>query len=860
MKQIILICSLVILVAFSLQGQVEEAVDTVFIDNWLVVGPQVVSYPVFANVPDVSNKTFQLKDFLSRDIMDISSLKPAAQLSLNPHFPGAIEWQEMSCEEDGQLVLDYSDTSPAITWFSCYVTANRFAEVIFAVNTNAETVFFFDGEKMNSKGKNDDGFTEYKLKLEPGKHTFIIKTVFDGTQDDEAITFSGYITDNSDAGNIAVTTSSKKPFDINTLLSATTISGATVSFDGNYVLVSYYKQIDEDTRQTYKQILDVSSGKPVGDFAVANARNTVWAPASLHIYYAADGIIYKYDPFSGTRVQVSDKVKEMTSFRISPDESYAIVSVQEKYDEKNPMRRIKHMPDRWPNWRNRTQLFLLDFDIGIPVQITHGNLTSSLYDISKDGSSILIGQSYPDFEERPYSKGHLFNYHIDTDRLDTVWYDKSYGGYVSYSPDGKKLLVVGSPVMFGKTGAAALQHEHDVHNDYDSQAYLYTLENNEVVSLTQDFDPKIIQARWIGDKGDIVFLAEDRWYQKIYFLSGKDKKIAACNTPVDVVTGMSIADNGAVVIAWGTSAQQPGNLFKVSPKTKKGTVLLEPGTDDIADITFGEITPWHFKSEAGDTIEGMVFFPPNFDPGKKYPMIVYYYGGTNPTKLSFGGRYAKDLFAAQGYVILVLNPSGATGYGQQFSAAHVNNWGITVADEIIDATKQYSATHSFIDPAKIGCIGASYGGFMTQLILTKTDIFSAAVSHAGISLLSSYWGEGFWGYAYSSSATANNFPWNNPDIYVNQSPLHNADKITTPLLLLHGNIDDNVPPGESRQLFVALKMLNRDVELIEIDKQGHHITDYKKRIAWQKTILAWFDYKLKGESEWWDYIYPKENY
>jgi dipeptidyl aminopeptidase/acylaminoacyl peptidase len=191
---------------------------------------------------------------------------------------------------------------------------------------------------------------------------------------------------------------------------------------------------------------------------------------------------------------------------------------------------------------------------------------------------------------------------------------------------------------------------------------------------------------------------------------------------------------------------------------------------------------------------------------------------------------------------------------------HVNNWGITVADEIIKGTRLFIETHDFVDSKKVGCIGASYGGFMTMLLQTRTDIFAAAIAHAGISSISSYWGEGYWGYLYNSVAAANSFPWNNSRIYIDQSPLFNADKINTPLLLLHGSDDINVPTGESTQLYTALKLLGKPVEMIEVEGQNHHILDYKKRIQWQNTIFAWFDKWLKDQPEWWDNLYPKANY
>jgi dipeptidyl aminopeptidase/acylaminoacyl peptidase len=221
----------------------------------------------------------------------------------------------------------------------------------------------------------------------------------------------------------------------------------------------------------------------------------------------------------------------------------------------------------------------------------------------------------------------------------------------------------------------------------------------------------------------------------------------------------------------------------------------------------------------------------------------------------FGGRYPKEVWAANGYIVYVMQPSGSIGYGQEFSAAHVNNWGITVADEIIKGTNVFLAAHPFADKANVGAIGASYGGFMTMLLQTRTDIFAAAVSHAGISNITSYWGEGYWGYGYSSIATAESFPWNRRDIYVDQSPIFFADKVNTPILLLHGASDTNVPLGESWQFYTALKLLGKEVELIEVSDQDHHILNHPKRIKWSETIIAWFDKHLKDQPEWWEEMY-----
>lgn len=187
----------------------------------------------------------------------------------------------------------------------------------------------------------------------------------------------------------------------------------------------------------------------------------------------------------------------------------------------------------------------------------------------------------------------------------------------------------------------------------------------------------------------------------------------------------------------------------------------------------------------------------------------------------------------------------------------MNEWGSIVPDEIILGTEKFIQAHPFIDRNKLGCIGASYGGFTTESLITKTDMFAAAVSHAGISAVPSYWGEGFWGYDYGAVANANTFPWSHPEVFMKNSALYNADKIKTPLLMTHGSSDTNVPPGESIQLYTALKLLGQEVELLQCKDQNHFILEYGQREIWSKSIIAWFDKYLKGDADWWNELYKK---
>jgi len=326
----------------------------------------------------------------------------------------------------------------------------------------------------------------------------------------------------------------------------------------------------------------------------------------------------------------------------------------------------------------------------------------------------------------------------------------------------------------------------------------------------------------------------------------------------DVIRSFDIARNGEWATYTGVSVSNSSRAYLFNLKTMKSTLLCDPYAERLEKLELGDVKDWNFTSSFGDVIEGRYYLPPHFDPAKKYPLIVYYYGGTSPTQRTFESTYPLHVYAAQDYVVYTLQPSGTTGYGQEFSARHVNAWGKQTAQEIIEGTKKFAAEHSFVDSTKIGNIGASYGGFMTQYLLTQTDLFASAVSHAGISNITSYWGEGYWGYTYSAGASAGSYPWNNPQLYVDQSPLFHADKIETPLLLLHGTADTNVPIGESIQMFTALKLLGKPVEFIQVEGENHAIYDYQKRIAWNHTIYAWFDKWLKNDARWWNSMYPEK--
>ena len=490
---------------------------------------------------------------------------------------------------------------------------------------------------------------------------------------------------------------------------------------------------------------------------------------------------------------------------------------------------------------------------GTTRRLTAGTFSTNLGGFSPDGSRLLFTRTIEDLSARPFDRTELWELDLSTLHAELLREFRWISG-ASYSPDGNLLLVQGGAVEFDGVGLNI--PEGTIANTYDTQLFIWDRDRDTAYPITREFDPAVSSAAWSAADGNIHVVASDRDYSRLFRYDVERRTFTGLDTGFDVFRSLAVANSAAVAVGTGTSPWVPQGLVTIDLRRGRHTVIHNPGAEWFGDVRMGTVEQWSFTASSGKTIDGRVYLPPGFDRNRQYPAIVNYYGGTSPVSRDFGGRYPMEYWAAHGYVVYVPQPSGATGYGQEFSAVHVNDWGKTTVDEIVEGTRLFLEAFRFVDPDRVGNIGASYGGFMTMLLSTKTDVFSASVAHAGISALSSYWGEGYWGYSYSAVATAESYPWNRPDIYVDQSPLFRADQTTTPILLTHGASDTNVPVGESDQFYIALKLLGKEVEYLQVAGQDHWILNHAKRIVWSRSILAWYDKWLKGDAAWWDDLYP----
>ena len=746
-------------------------------------------------------------------------------------------------------VLPATEHGQSVGVLSFYINNGSYVTGTVKVETAAKYKLYVDGTE-----------TDGTLKLAPEHHTIALKYLTTADRDDSlSVTVDA-------SQSLAVTTDDAHPYTVHDLVDGRRVRAASLSADGAYVVVTCQTTARGGDSQWSYELRDVKSGRLVSRLS----QKVEWMPRTCayieDVHEGSRRMLYAVSPATGERTLIADGVPE-GNYVMSPTEDYLIVSADDEgQKEDEQVFQVLEMDDRQPGWRSRSYLVRYDMKSHVSQRITFGNRNQTLIDITPDGRRLLIASVYSRLTQRPTTLMDIYTLDVETLAADTLIAGDGYLSVAQFSPDGRKLLVRASPEAFGRIGCQL--PDSVTPNMMENELFLFDVATKQVTPLTRDFDPSVETYCWSPVDDMVYFSAEDRDYVRMYRMNPRTGDIQQLPFDGDYTYRWDMATQATAMAYVAYDTMQPASAYVCSWKPK-GSVLKEKdfaikkklfdGRDALGTATVGTCRDWNFLSERGDSVYGRLYLPADFDASKKYPMIVYYYGGCSPVSRYFESPYAPQMWCSLGYVAYILQPGGATGFGQEWASRHVNTAGRGPADDIIEGVKRICDEHPFINRERVGCMGASYGGFMTQYLQTVTDIFACAVSHAGIANHTSYWGEGYWGYNYSEVSMANSYPWSHRELYVDRSPLFNADKIHTPLLLLHGTADTNVPIIESLQMFTALKLLGREVALVEVEGENHHILDYTKKLKWIATQMAWFQRWLKDDASWWDALYPEKH-
>lgn len=730
------------------------------------------------------------------------------------------------------------------------VDATKFAKAKLNINSPANYKLFVNNEEKSAG----------ELTFAPGRTTFALTCLVDTAKRDSLnITLTG---EKLDALSFAAA-DAPQLYTMATMMLGEHYSSVSLSPSGKYLLTYYYNTKADGSNDYRTTLTETATGRYLMQLDGYVSRH--WLPRRDVLYFTRNGSsgreLVTYDPATNSEKVIARRLPE-GNFTMSPTEDYLIYTKHEAgKEETNGLKHLNQPDDRMPGWRSRSSLFRYDIATGIYQRLTYGAHSVYLNDISSDGKQLLLSFSSFDARRAPFDRTTLVRMNAATAEVDTLLADTAWIGGAKFSPEADRLLIKASPGAFNRLGAEVKPGQTPQAFDY--RLYLYDINTRQTTALLPGFAPSVARYAWHAASKAIYFTADEGCNHTLFRLNPESKEVTRYNLPVSYVQGYTIASEmkQPIAVVFGQTGERARDMYRIS--LSKAT----PKAERIGEIDFDEMKrgwkigtthDWAFKASRGDSIKGFYILPPDFDNTRKHPLIVYYYGGCTPTQKLLEFQYPLQVLAAQGYIIYVCQPSGAIGFGQEFAARHVGTWGRESADDIIEGTRAFLQQHPWADAEKVGCMGASYGGFMTQYLQTRTDLFAAAVSHAGISNIASYWGGGYWGYSYGEVAQYGQYPWNNPRLYTEQSPLFHADKIHTPLLLLHGTADTNVPTNESQQLYNALKILGREVSYVQINGENHVITNYKKRLAWQNVIFAWFAKHLKGEKLWWETLYPED--
>ncbi len=833
------------------------------VDNWLFIGPIPVSAPGFIKGKNINGDEFKDKFILSNEYMNLADLQPKAEdpLLWDDYRPRTWALDEVS--DEGFLVLKPEKPEYQLAYNAFYIESDGLYTYSCEVESPQMFEIFLDGKKVGSNytvsKKDTTSKKSASLKLDRGKFLVLVKSMYiKGDKNKWKIKASVSCPEDSLA---AIDVSPVTAMNIHHLLEGTKLGRVSLSPDGALIALNY-SRVNTETGKTsiWTEIRDVESVSLVHSFRASGTTIQGWTPSGRKLYYTSKtengSSVMVYDLKRGSEYPVLKNIKDLGRITWSKDEKFIFYGRSEKKLEtkKSSLLYMDELDNRAFRPKSVTTLYKFNVHTGVSTRLSFGERSAYLNDVSPDGNFIVFSTSRPNPTQRPFSLQNMYLMEVKTGKTDTLWKDFRWSGNAEFSPDGKQLIVGGGPDLFGETGRNI--GDQPIANNYDEQLYIYTLETGEVDPITRDFNPAVDWSHWHPVDNRIYVRVTEEIYSRLYVWDAEGRTFNLMNTSPEVIRSVSMSDESLVAAYTGNGLGNPSKAWILDLKSGDNREFDWTESKAYENVTFGETEEWDFVASGGTIISGYFLYPRNFDPERKYPLIVNYYGGTSPIEKSFGGRYPLDIWAGEDYVVYVPQPSGATGFGQEFSARHQNNWGKTTTAEIIEGTEKFIEAHDFVDGSKVGCIGASYGGFTTMLLQSQTDIFTCAISHAGISSLSSYWGEGYWGVGYSTNATGDSYPWNRKDIYVDQSPLFNADKINTPLLLLHGSVDTNVPLGESLQLWAGLKILGKPVEMVQVEGENHHILVYSKRIEWHNAIMAWFDKWLNDEGHDWKKMFP----
>ena len=655
----------------------------------------------------------------------------------------------------------------------------------------------------------------------------------------------------------------KRLFTFEDMMALKRVGEPVVSPDGKWVVFPAVDvNLEENTRKPYLWIVPAEGGEA---HRLTTSQNTEdrprFAPDGKRLIYTSNASgasqiwMADFDSVSGA---VTANAKQLTSLSTEADggiwspDGKNILFISQVYpecpddacnkarDEELAKSKVKALIfnrlfyRHWSSYTHfkRTHLFVIPAEGGTPKDITPGdhdvppfNLGGQdLYAISPDGREMAYTSNIDEVEATS-TNNEIFVVPIGGGTARKISSSPGSDSTPLYSPDGKYLA-------YRSQSRAGYESDR-------FRLFLYDRQSGQTRDLTQNFDRWVGSFVWTPDSSAIYFSTEDKGEAPIYLMSLNGGE------PKQVVSGhnddLAFAKDGKALFFTRMSAQAPNEIYRSAIPANGNAIPVSHVNDSVlSQISMQPLDPFWFKGAENAQVEGFIVKPPNFNSSQKYPVKFLIHGGPQGAwGDSWSYRWNAELFAANGYVVVMINPRGSTGYGQRFIDDINGDWGGRAYVDLMRGLDYAEKTYPYIDKDRECALGASYGGYAINWILGHTNRFKCLVSHDGMFNTESAYGttEELWFNEWEFKGT----PWNNRALYRKWSPHLFATNFRTPTLVVHSQLDYRLDVSEGFQLFTTLQRLKVPSRMLYFPDEGHWVLKPQNSRLWYKTVNEWVD-------------------
>jgi dipeptidyl aminopeptidase/acylaminoacyl peptidase len=363
----------------------------------------------------------------------------------------------------------------------------------------------------------------------------------------------------------------------------------------------------------------------------------------------------------------------------------------------------------------------------------------------------------------------------------------------------------------------------------------------EVRILTGELDRNVSSPRFSADGRYVFVRIEDSAENHLGRVNLRNGRVERRVSGQLSVRGYDLGPDDAAFVSIART-DLPGEIFAAGDRGEL-TQLTKVNEAFLDKVRLGRVINATFPSADGTEIEGLFYLPPGYQEGMRYPTLLRIHGGP-VSQYSHSFNFEAHLFAANGYVVVTTNPRGSSGYGQEFSHALWADWGNKDYEDVV-AGVDYAVQRGWADSNRLGVGGWSYGGILTDHVITKTDRFKAAITGASEVLYVTNYGHDHYQLQWEKEL---GLPWENREAWERISPFNKAENITTPTLIMGGEKDWNVPINNGEQLYQALRRMGRETQLVVYPGQGHGLS-LPYQVDRYERYLAWYDKYVKRATE-----------